>query len=149
MATQMLSTLVTYNIENETNVVRSSLLPAIAAFLDKTSVFFLPPPKVAFRTAQCVSRKMTRLGWTAEALSILVGRIRSFEEGIWMVLSLKPLRRPALGKGAEGETSEIRQIRDIGKRWEDTESTAKRCILFFIAVLLNTQSSSARVIMII
>jgi hypothetical protein len=38
----------------------------------------------------------------------------SFEEGMWMVLNLKPLRRLALGKGAEGEALEICQMRDIG-----------------------------------
>jgi hypothetical protein len=46
-----------------------------------------------------------------------------------MVLSLKAPRRFALGKGVEGEASEIRQLRDIGKRWEGMASTAKRCIL--------------------
>ncbi len=49
----------------------------------------------------------------------LIGRIKLFEEGMWMVLNLKPLRKFALGKGVEGEASEIRQMRDIGKRWAD------------------------------
>lgn len=48
--------LVTFDRENETRVVGSSLSPAIAVFLDKTSIFFLPL-EVAIRTA---SRKMTR-----------------------------------------------------------------------------------------
>ena len=52
----MLSTLVTFDIENETGVARSSLSSVIEAFFDKTS-----PRKVTIRTAQCVSRKMTRV----------------------------------------------------------------------------------------
>jgi hypothetical protein len=35
---------------------------------------------------------------------------------MWTVLSLKPLRSLALGKGIKGRASEIRQMRDIGKR---------------------------------
>ena len=41
-----LFTLPTFDIENETRVVRSSLSPTIVAILDKTSVFFLPPSKL-------------------------------------------------------------------------------------------------------
>ena len=50
-----LSTLVTFDVENEMRVVRSSLSPATAAFLDKTS-----PPEGTIRTAQSASRKMTQ-----------------------------------------------------------------------------------------
>jgi hypothetical protein len=53
MALEMLSTLVTFDIENGTHVVKS-LSPAIAAFLDK------PSPEVTVRTVQRVSRKMTQ-----------------------------------------------------------------------------------------
>jgi hypothetical protein len=57
MAPEILSTstLVNFDIENETRVVRSSLFSAKAAFLDKTSP---PPPEVTIRTAQWVSRKI-------------------------------------------------------------------------------------------
>jgi hypothetical protein len=59
---EMLSTLVTFHIEDETRVVRSSLSPgpAIVAFLDKPAPLSSPPPpEVTIRTAQCVSREMT------------------------------------------------------------------------------------------
>ena len=41
MAPEMLSTLVRFDIENETRAVKSFLSPAIAAFLDKPT-----PPKL-------------------------------------------------------------------------------------------------------
>ena len=34
---------------------------------------------------------------------------------MWTMVSLKPLRRLALGKRIKGRASEIRQMRDIGK----------------------------------
>ena len=53
---------------------------------------------------------MTR--WIAEAPSILViGRIKLFEKGMWVVLNLKPCSREG---SFEGEASGIRQMQDIG-----------------------------------
>lgn len=49
-----LSTLVTFDVENEMRIDGSSS-PATAAFLDKTS-----PPEGTIRTAQSASRKMTQ-----------------------------------------------------------------------------------------
>jgi len=58
-------------------------------------------------------------GWTAEALSILVGSGHLRKACEWR---LKPLHSLALGgKGVEGGASEICQIRDVGKRCEDGE----------------------------
>jgi predicted acyl esterase len=62
MGPEMLSTLVTFDIENEkTRVVRSSLSPVIAAFPDKTSHL-----EGTTRTAQFMTQLYDNKIWTSK-----------------------------------------------------------------------------------